>query len=277
MIFADKLIMERKKLGWSQEQLADQLGVTRQSVSKWESAASQPELGKLVQMSEMFGVSVDYLVKDAMDEDFLGKYAAGKEEPSYHGMQPPIGNSSLEQKVEELASYFRGYSYTSKTKICGIPLVSVRFCRHLGRPFIMKGGVAKGIIAIGNMSVGVVSIGIFSIGGISLGVISLGLLALGVLSMGLVSLGVVGIGMLALGCTVIGKYAGGVAAVGSDLAVGVAAVGRNAIGADTSGENVLELYKGIPKQEVLDFIRLHCPGLWGPVADLLAAMGAGIK
>ena len=47
----------------SQEQLADRLGITRQSVSKWESGAALPELAKLITLSEMFQVSIDYLVK----------------------------------------------------------------------------------------------------------------------------------------------------------------------------------------------------------------------
>ena len=49
----------------SQEQLADRLGITRQSVSKWESGSAAPELSKLITLSEMFQVSIDYLLKDA--------------------------------------------------------------------------------------------------------------------------------------------------------------------------------------------------------------------
>ena len=64
MIFADKIIELRKKAGWSQEELAVQLGVTRQSVSKWEGAQSVPDLEKIVQMSHLFGVTTDYLLKD---------------------------------------------------------------------------------------------------------------------------------------------------------------------------------------------------------------------
>ncbi len=72
MILADKIITLRKKAGWSQEELASQLGVTRQSVSKWEGAQSVPDLDKVVQMSRLFGVSTDYLLKDEMeDEEFV--------------------------------------------------------------------------------------------------------------------------------------------------------------------------------------------------------------
>lgn len=67
MILADKIIDERKKNGWSQEELADKLGVSRQSVSKWEGAQSVPDLQRILEMSKLFGVSTDYLLKD--DED----------------------------------------------------------------------------------------------------------------------------------------------------------------------------------------------------------------
>ncbi len=68
MIFADKLISLRKRAGWSQEELANQLDVTRQSVSKWEGAQSIPDLDKIVQMSRLFGVTTDYLLKDELEE-----------------------------------------------------------------------------------------------------------------------------------------------------------------------------------------------------------------
>ena len=51
MILADKIIQLRKKAGWSQEELAEQLQVSRQSVSKWESAQSVPDLERILQMS----------------------------------------------------------------------------------------------------------------------------------------------------------------------------------------------------------------------------------
>lgn len=64
MIMADKIMEQRKKNGWSQEELAEQLGVSRQSVSKWESAQSIPDLSRVVAMAEIFGVTTDYLLKD---------------------------------------------------------------------------------------------------------------------------------------------------------------------------------------------------------------------
>ena len=68
MILAEKIILLRKKNGWSQEELAGQLGISRQSVSKWESGASIPDLDKIIKMSGIFGVSTDYLLKDELEE-----------------------------------------------------------------------------------------------------------------------------------------------------------------------------------------------------------------
>lgn len=68
MILADKIINERKKLGWSQEELADKLDVSRQSVSKWESMQATPDLNRVLKMAEIFGVSTDYLLKDEIEE-----------------------------------------------------------------------------------------------------------------------------------------------------------------------------------------------------------------
>ena len=64
MNMAEKIMDLRKKKGWSQEELAERLGVTRQSVSKWESGQSVPDLNKIVFMSDLFGVTTDYLLKE---------------------------------------------------------------------------------------------------------------------------------------------------------------------------------------------------------------------
>jgi len=68
MILADKIIQLRKKNGWSQEDLAEKMMVTRQSVSKWEGAQSIPDIEKIMQLSTLFGVSTDYLLKDELED-----------------------------------------------------------------------------------------------------------------------------------------------------------------------------------------------------------------
>ncbi len=65
MKLSDKIMQERKKQGWSQEELGERLEVSRQSVSKWESGLSVPDLDKIIAMSELFGVTTDYLLKEA--------------------------------------------------------------------------------------------------------------------------------------------------------------------------------------------------------------------
>ena len=78
MIFADKLMDLRKKNGWSQEDLAEKLEVSRQSISKWESAQSMPDMNRILKMSELFGVTTDYLLKDEMEPERLpGERIAG--------------------------------------------------------------------------------------------------------------------------------------------------------------------------------------------------------
>ena len=73
MILADKIIELRKKNGWSQEDLAEKLEVSRQSISKWESAQSIPDMNKILKLSEVFSVSTDYLLKDEIELDSPGE------------------------------------------------------------------------------------------------------------------------------------------------------------------------------------------------------------
>lgn len=236
MTFSEKLTGLRRKSGMSQEQLADRLGVTRQSVSKWEGGTAMPELVKLISLSELFGVSVDYLVKDWMEEP-----------------DNPCGGSGeisskqadrLEKKVDELTNYVKGrvYRYDSKTRIFGLPLVSIRF------GFVRNGklsmdNTAKGIIAIGNCAIGVVAIGI----------VGVGLFTFGVLAMGMLSLGIV---------------AGGLA---------VSAVAPTAVGEFASGSHVLLWGDGLTAPEVQTFLLEHHPDLWRPLLRLLTEIGAHIK
>ena len=66
MIFAEKIITLRKRNGWSQEDLAARVNVSRQAVAKWEVSQSIPSLDKIVQLSLIFGVTTDYLLKDCL-------------------------------------------------------------------------------------------------------------------------------------------------------------------------------------------------------------------
>lgn len=194
MHFSEKLITLRRKAGLSQEQLADRLGVTRQSVSKWESGAAMPELGKLIALADFFSVTLDELVREQL---------------------PHKETDRLEKQLEDLARDCRGsfgpvFQYTSRHRLWGLPLVCVRF-GHARQPNAYN--TAVGIVAVGNFAVGVVSVGLICAGVISLGMISLGLLALGAVS----------VGYAAVGVSAVGVYAAGVSALGARAAVGIAA------------------------------------------------------
>ena len=191
MDFSEKVTALRKRAGLSQEQLANRLGVTRQSVSKWESGAAMPELLKLIALSELFGVSVDYLVKDQI------------EKPE-HREENSAATVRLEEKLDALAGEYRGswgpyYRYTSKARIFGLPLVSIRFGRDRCPS---QNTLAVGVIAIGNFSVGVVSIGLIAVGIFSLGMIAVGAMALGMVSIGWAAVGISVMGIRTAGIAV---------------------------------------------------------------------------
>ena len=80
MKFNEKLIKLRKENGMSQEQLGFELNVTRQTVSKWELGISTPEMDKLVELSKLFGVSVDELISDNTTQSSNGNYQTNNNE-----------------------------------------------------------------------------------------------------------------------------------------------------------------------------------------------------
>ncbi len=96
MILADKIMDLRKKSGWSQEELAEKLEVSRQAVSKWESAQSIPDLERIIRMSRLFGVSTDYLLKDELDQPPV-------EEAPAEAASPTLRRVSMEEANEFLS------------------------------------------------------------------------------------------------------------------------------------------------------------------------------
>ena len=68
MKLAEKLFELRKEKGWSQEKLAEQINVSRQSISKWESGQVLPEIEKIIELSKIFQVTTDYLLLDENSE-----------------------------------------------------------------------------------------------------------------------------------------------------------------------------------------------------------------
>lgn len=101
MTLGEKIYRLRTEQGMSQENFGDMLGVSRQSVSKWETDQSVPELDKVVAISEMLGVSTDYLLKESVEGYQEQRMAQGRQQGSFH------------------------YEYKSKKTFMGMPLVHV--------------------------------------------------------------------------------------------------------------------------------------------------------
>lgn len=217
MTTGEKLTKLRKENNMTQEQLADILGVSRQSISKWESDAAYPETDKLVKLGTLYGCSMDYLLKDGFDED-------GKTETA----SADAGNAS----ENALAPFLRWhFERKSKKEYHGIPLWHINI--GLGRKakgIFAVGFSAQGVFALGLLSVGVFSAGVLSIGVVALGVLALGILALGALAAGIVAVGALCFGIFAVGAAAIGDFSIGALAVGKYFALGDHAYGAVAIG-----------------------------------------------
>ena len=97
MILADKIIKLRKQFGWSQEELAEKTGVSRQSVSKWEGAQSIPDLNKIIGLADLFGVTTDFLLKDDVETT---EFIDGSPESSVKQISLEQGLDYIETKLE---------------------------------------------------------------------------------------------------------------------------------------------------------------------------------
>ena len=70
MKLANKIERLRKIRGWSQEELANKIGVSRQAVFKWESGANMPDIEKIKKLVDLFKVSYDFLLDDNVEFDY---------------------------------------------------------------------------------------------------------------------------------------------------------------------------------------------------------------
>ena len=84
MKLADKLFELRKEKGWSQEKLAEQINISRQSISKWESGQALPELEKIVELSKIFQVTTDYLLLEESDKSEIKPVLSEDEKDRYY-------------------------------------------------------------------------------------------------------------------------------------------------------------------------------------------------
>lgn len=202
MTLGYKLSKLRKENNYTQEQLADILGVSRQAISKWESDAAYPETDKLIRISELFNCSLDYLLKEQIETD--------------HYAQTSAENLNINSTTKRI------WERKSKTILLGMPLW------HIGRN-------AKAVIAVGLNAKGIVAIGLKATGVISFGLLSIGLFASGLLSIGLLSSGLFSFGILSAGCFSIGIFSTGAISAGV-ISVGAVSFGDFAVGAVATGK-----------------------------------------
>jgi len=214
MTLGEKLAKGRKEKNITQEQLADYLSVSRQSISKWESDIAYPETEKLVRISELFDCSLDYLLKENVTEK--------EEKKETFNMQEPDA-VSVSFSINKIFNFH--YEYKSKRTFCGVPLVHI----NIGR-----GRTAKGIVAIGFKSFGFISIGLLSIGLLSFGLLALGFLGFGLLGVGVLGFGTFALGFLSGGAISIGIISFGAISIGV-MSCGAISIGQFAVGALAKG------------------------------------------
>ncbi len=261
MSFSEKLYSLRRAKGLSQENLADMLNVSRQSVSKWEAGAAMPEIEKLVAIADIFSVSVDFLLREGTQPDAADAAAVSAQDGAV---------AEELREIRQLLRHHGPYEYTSKTRLLGLPLVHVKLSRFSGRTCVAKGIIAIGDVALGLVSVGGVSLGLFSLGGLSLGLV----LAFGGLALGALALGGVCLGLAAVGGVAIGVYALGGVAAAREFAAGGVAIGRVAVGSVVRGEVTL-VSEGLPFDQIYQFVIEHVKGIPDFLARLAAFIGQG--
>lgn len=260
MTLGEKIYRLRTEHGMSQEAFGDMLGVSRQSVSKWETDQSVPELDKIVAISEIFAVSTDYLLKEMIEQ----QTEAGTDDRN--SVKGDDYTQSRQVTVQRPAF---SYEYKSKKTFMGLPLVHI----HLG----LKPVRAKGVIAIGNAAQGIIAIGIVGLGVITLapvgvglllaiGVIAVGGMAWGSLAVGVVAGGAVSVGVFTMGAVAIGQFSFGAFAMGQQIAIGDAAYGNIALGFSEAGGTVYEEIRAadgsFDHQAMLNAIDANVAGHW---------------
>lgn len=278
MTLGEKIYSLRIKNGLSQEAFGEKLSVSRQSVSKWETDQSVPELDKIVLISNLFMVSTDYLLKEGVKDEAaaiekrnldVGQESVRRKE-SLHVEQ---GTSGAEQEVygEELHAVIKHrvfYEYKSKKSWQGLPLIHVNigFGRS-AKGVIAIGLAAKGIVAVGLAGLGVITLAPVGIGLLlSIGVIAVGGIALGNFAIGIVALGAVCVGLFSMGALAVGQFSFGAMAIGQQVAVGDVARGNIALGfSDASGtifQQITGKQTSFDPQDILQAIDENVSSSW---------------
>lgn len=258
MNLGDKLTKLRKENNYTQEQLADIFDVSRQTISKWENNIAYPETEKLLKIGELYKCSMDYLLKDDV-ENTRGE------------LRQPTAEKT---KTVTLALNLNNLNYERKSKrtLFGLPLwhINIGFGRK-AKGIIAVGFCANGIVSVGLLSAGVISFGVLSIGILALGAFALALLSAGAISAGIVSFGAISFGVISVGALAIGHFSIGALALGKYFALGDQAKAMIALG---DSEAVGSVYQNIGQTTAQDIsvikelLDIHVPQ-WLSWAKLL--------
>ena len=229
MTLGDKLTKLRKENNYTQEQLAELLGVSRQAISKWESDTAYPETEKLLRLGELYDCSMDYLLKD--------------------------GEKARPASEKKITISFRDLHFERKSKksVNGMPLwhINIGFGRT-AKGIIAVGLVAKGIVSIGLVSFGIISIGLFALGFLALGDLVIGLLPIGVIAIGVVAIGAISVGIVSVGALSVGLFSVGAMAIGKFFAMGDTATAMIALGKTTAIGEAYQKLGELSAQDIAD-------------------------
>lgn len=147
MILADKISMLRKQNGWSQEELAAQLGISRQSVSKWESGNAIPDLDKIIKMSNIFGVSTDYLLKDEMENLVVTEPVVDSgERENVRKVSVEEGNAYMDMARKSAAKIALGVMLCILSPVCVILLAGMQECGVIAMTEDMAAGLGSAVL-----------------------------------------------------------------------------------------------------------------------------------
>ncbi len=241
----DRIQRLRKENNMTQENLADYVNVSRQSISKWEANLAYPETDKLIKLAELFNVSVDYLLRGTENIDNNNLFSL---KSRYH------------------------YEYKSKRMIKGIPLVHINigYGLYKAKGIIAIGTMSKGFISLGLLSMGLFSFGLFSLGLISLGVFVLGILGIGSISCGIISIGAIAVGIFTIGAVSIGYFSVGALSVAKYVAIGDRAFADIAIGKSYAEGSIYQSDTSIyNRNEVIDIINDNVHKIWSLFIELI--------
>lgn len=246
MTTGEKIAKLRRENNYTQEQFAELLGVSRQSISKYESNLAYPDTDKLIKISDLFGCTLDYLLKEQIEN-------SNSAEQSY------VEKKDTGETLFSILRKIYDFEIKSKRTIFGMPLW------HIGRK-------AKGFIAVGLFSRGVISFGLLSVGFLSFGMLSIGILAFGLLALGLIAaaciavggltFGAISVGIITFGAVSIGQFSVGALALGHYFGYGAQASGMFAFGDEGARGQIYEKIgelSAAEKEQVVELMYQEIP------------------